>query len=62
GAGIQVASGERLGKAWVELISDSARREQMGRKARALVEANRGASTRSLERIAQVVEATRGDE
>ena len=60
GAGIQVASGERLGKAWAELINDSTRREQMGRKAHALVEVNRGASARSLERIARVLEATRG--
>ena len=59
GAGIQVASGERLGKVWAELIRDSARREQMGQKARALVEANRGASARSLERIAQILEVQR---
>jgi 3-deoxy-D-manno-octulosonic-acid transferase len=60
GAGIQVASGERLGKVWCELIADPARRERMGEKARALVEANRGATTRSLERIAAVLDAHRG--
>ncbi|HKW87260.1 MAG TPA: glycosyltransferase N-terminal domain-containing protein [Candidatus Acidoferrales bacterium] len=59
GAGIQVASGERLGKAWVDLIRDSWRRDEMGRKARALVEANRGATARSLERIAAILESTR---
>ncbi|MGC1107512.1 MAG: 3-deoxy-D-manno-octulosonic acid transferase [Candidatus Acidiferrales bacterium] len=59
GAGIQVASGEKLGKVWAELIRDPARREQMGRKARALVEANRGASARSLERIVQILNAQR---
>ena len=59
GAGIQVASGEKLGKVWVELIGNSTRREQMGRKARALVEANRGASARSLEQIAGIIEARR---
>ncbi|HEV2489057.1 MAG TPA: 3-deoxy-D-manno-octulosonic acid transferase [Candidatus Acidoferrales bacterium] len=60
GAGIQVASGEKLGKAWVELIRDTARRDAMGRKARALVEANRGATARSLDRIAAILQATRG--
>jgi 3-deoxy-D-manno-octulosonic-acid transferase len=59
GAAIQVASGEKLGRAWVELIGDSARSEQMGRKARAIVEVNRGASARSLERIAGLLEAQR---
>jgi 3-deoxy-D-manno-octulosonic-acid transferase len=62
GAGIQVPSGEKLGKAWVDLIRDSARSEEMGRKARALVEANRGATERSLNRIATVLEAGRGGE
>ena len=61
GAGIQVRSGEKLGSAWAELIADSPRREQMGRKAHALVEANRGATARSLERIVQILEAQRGD-
>lgn len=60
GAGIQVRSGEKLGNVWAELITDSPRREQMGRKARALVEANRGATARSLERIAQILESQRG--
>ena len=59
GAGIQVGSGEKLGKVWTELIADSTRREQMGKKARALVEANRGASARSLERIAAILDAQR---
>lgn len=60
GAGIQVRSGEKLGSAWAELIADSPRREQMGRKAHALVEANRGATERSLERIAKIMESQRG--
>lgn len=58
GAGIQVGSGEKLGKLWAELISDSPRSEQMGRKAHALVETNRGATARSLERIAQILESS----
>ena len=59
GAGIQVASGENLGKAWVDLIRDSPRRDEIGRKARALVEANRGATVRSLERIATILATPR---
>jgi 3-deoxy-D-manno-octulosonic-acid transferase len=61
GAAIQVAGGEKLGKTWAELISDSARREKMGQKARSLVEANRGATARSVERIAGILEAQRND-
>lgn len=61
GAGIQVRSGERLGSAWAQLIIDSQRREEMGRKARALVETNRGATERSLERIAEILELQRRD-
>lgn len=59
GAGIQVASGEKLGRAWIDLIRNSARRDEMGRKARALVEANRGATARSLDHIAAILEGSR---
>lgn len=59
-AGIQVKGGEHLGKVWCELIGDAARREQMGRAARALVEANRGATARSVKRIVEIVETQRG--
>ena len=52
GAGMQVHSPEDLGVAWIELIQDNTRREQMGAAARALVERNRGATERSLEHIA----------
>lgn len=62
GAGIQISSGEQLGKVWVQLIRDSARSAEMGRKARALVEANRGATARTLARIVKVLESARGDE
>jgi 3-deoxy-D-manno-octulosonic-acid transferase len=61
GAAIQMASGEKLGKAWAELIGDSARREKMGQKARSLVEANRGATARSLERVQGILEAQRNE-
>ena len=62
GAGIQVSSGEQLGKAWVQLIRDSVRTAEMGRKARALVDANRGATARTLARISQVLESARSGE
>ena len=54
-AGVQVTSGQQLGKGWVQLIEDSALRETMGRAARELSERNRGATARSLDRIAAVL-------
>ncbi len=57
GAAIQVSSPEELGDAWIELIQNVACREQMGKTARELVELNRGATERSLERIAELLEA-----
>jgi 3-deoxy-D-manno-octulosonic-acid transferase len=54
-AGVQVASGQQLGKVWVQLIEDNALRERMGNAARALSERNRGATARSLDRIAAVL-------
>jgi 3-deoxy-D-manno-octulosonic-acid transferase len=53
-AGIEVSSGQQLGKVWVQLIEDNAIRERMGKAARGLSERNRGATGRSLERIAAV--------
>jgi 3-deoxy-D-manno-octulosonic-acid transferase len=55
GAGVQVQSPEDLGVAWIELIQDAKRREQMGRTALELVERNRGATDRSVEIIARVL-------
>lgn len=60
GAGIQVASGEKLGKVWTDLIRNPSRSQEMGQKARALVEANQGATERSLNRIASILESQRG--
>jgi hypothetical protein len=40
----------------VQLIEHPQRREQMGRAARALVEQNRGATARSLQRIREILE------
>jgi len=51
-AGLQVNSGIDLGRAWVELIENDSLRESMGRVARALVEQNRGATQKCLDRLA----------
>jgi len=61
-AGVQVKSGQQLGKVWVQLIEDSVMRERMGQAARAIWDANRGATERSLERIAAIVSALGGEE
>jgi len=54
-AAIQVMSGPQLGKVWVQLIERNAERERMGQTARELSERNRGATARSLERIAALL-------
>jgi 3-deoxy-D-manno-octulosonic-acid transferase len=54
-AGIQVDSGPMLGKVWEQLVDDKSIREKMGAAARALCERNRGATSRSLDRIAAVL-------
>src|ERR1700690_4183290 len=51
GAGLQVASGQELGKRWVHLIEKDALRERMGKAAQKLSERNRGATERALDRI-----------
>ncbi len=60
GAGLQVSSPESLGAAWIRLVQDDARREQMGRAALELVERNRGATGRALEHIASVFDPAEG--
>ncbi|MGH9704690.1 MAG: 3-deoxy-D-manno-octulosonic acid transferase [Candidatus Acidiferrales bacterium] len=60
GAAIQVESGERLGATWAYLISHPAEREKMGRAALALVNANRGATERSLRRISAILDTMPG--
>jgi 3-deoxy-D-manno-octulosonic-acid transferase len=55
-ASIQVTSGPMLGAVWVQLIEDTATREKMGKAARELSQRNRGATARSLERIASVMD------
>lgn len=55
-AGVQVNSGEHLGRVWVQLIENEALRQKTGEAARALAERNRGATTRVMERIADALE------
>lgn len=58
GAGIRVTSGSELGAAWLGLLEDDERREEMGRAGRELVEQSRGAT----EKVAEKVEALMGEE
>ena len=53
-AGVQVTTGAGLGKVWIQLIDDTAMRQRLGAAARAISERNRGATERSLNRIAAV--------
>jgi len=59
-AGTQVRNGLQLGQVWVELIEDDALRERMGRSALELSQRNRGATARSLARIAAVLDSRGG--
>jgi len=56
-AGIQITSGTQLGKTWVQLIADDKARERMGKAAREITRQHRGATARSLDRIAAILEA-----
>ncbi len=60
GAGRQVESPEDLGVAWIELVGNSEKREQMGQLARKIVEENRGATERTIQYIARVLPADFG--
>jgi 3-deoxy-D-manno-octulosonic-acid transferase len=55
-AGVEVSSGPQLGEVWVQLVKDSALRERMGSVARSISERNRGATARSLDRIAATLD------
>jgi len=59
GASVEVSSGEDLGRRWIELLEDVPRRESLGAAARRLVERNRGATERTLERLATILEESR---
>ncbi|OFW09306.1 MAG: hypothetical protein A3H96_16965 [Acidobacteria bacterium RIFCSPLOWO2_02_FULL_67_36] len=56
GAAIQVRNGRELEPALVELLRNPIRRASLGAAARALVEANRGARSKSLAVIAQLLQ------
>ena len=58
-AAVQVSSGPQLGDVWVQLIENNTLRERMGKAARQLSERNRGATARSLDRIAEVLAGQR---
>jgi 3-deoxy-D-manno-octulosonic-acid transferase len=59
GAAVQVSQGRGLETVLLELLDDPVRRASLGAAARALVEANRGARTRSLAAIAQLLQPGR---
>jgi 3-deoxy-D-manno-octulosonic-acid transferase len=50
-----VRSAEELGKVLLTLVTDPVRRARLGAAARALVEANRGAKTKTLDVIADLL-------
>jgi 3-deoxy-D-manno-octulosonic-acid transferase len=60
GASIRVASPEELGAAWRGLLQDPERAARMGASARALVDRNRGATQRVLDRIGKIIDASGG--
>jgi len=55
GGAIQVRTGAELEPVLLDLLGDPAKRARLGAAARALVEANRGARTKSLAAIAQLL-------
>jgi 3-deoxy-D-manno-octulosonic-acid transferase len=55
GAAVPVASDRELDSALLELVTDPVRRARLGAAARALVEANRGAKTKTLEVITELM-------
>jgi len=61
-AAICVRDSSDLGRLWVALLEDDARREQMGARARAVVEKNRGAVARALGIIAAILHDSAANE
>jgi len=57
GAAVEARSGAELGAAWITLLENNERREEMGRAARALVERHRGATAATVERLAELLKA-----
>jgi 3-deoxy-D-manno-octulosonic-acid transferase len=61
-AAVQVASAQSLGKVWTQLIESVPLRERLGSAAREIAARNRGATNRTLERIAPLLRQTsKGD-
>ena len=56
GAAVQVSNAAELGSAWIRILRHPERAAQMGTSARELVEQNRGATARVLDRIEQIAE------
>jgi hypothetical protein len=54
---MQAADADELGRAWVRLLEDAALRENMGRRARQLVEQNAGAALLALQHIETILGA-----
>jgi 3-deoxy-D-manno-octulosonic-acid transferase len=60
GAAIQVPSDRELEQALLTLVNDPVRRARLGAAARALVEANRGAKTKTLDVISELLPPDEG--
>ena len=61
-AAVQVASAQSLGKVWTQLIESVPLRERLGSAAREIAARNRGATNRTLDRIAPLLQQTpKGD-
>lgn len=60
-AGIQLQNSDDLGTAWLGLLNEPERAARMGAAARKLVDQNRGATARVLERIGQIIDASRSE-
>ncbi|HWG58750.1 MAG TPA: 3-deoxy-D-manno-octulosonic acid transferase [Candidatus Acidoferrales bacterium] len=54
-AAVQVTTGAQLGRVWVQIVEDEPLRTRMGAAAQALWQRHRGATRRSIERIAAVL-------
>jgi 3-deoxy-D-manno-octulosonic-acid transferase len=54
-AGVQVKSGEDLGREWVRMIQQDAMRRQMGQAAYGVVQRHRGATEQTMARIAAIL-------
>ena len=59
-AGIQVTDGPHLGRVWVQLIENDGLRRRIGQAARELSLRNTGATTATLARITEILDAQQG--